>query len=72
MRGEGNMINRITLALPQDEFSALLESSLASMRTPEAQARFIIQKALAKEGLLVNSPSNTNKDKVQNGKPNNN
>lgn len=46
------MVNRVKLALPQPEYSALLQDAMAALRTPEDQARYIIRQELARRNLL--------------------
>ena len=62
------MVNRLKIVLEQAEYAALLELSLASLRTPEAQARFILQQALEKQGFPKKSQDTQNKEGQSYGK----
>jgi hypothetical protein len=42
-------VNRLTIVLPQDEYSALLDDAMEDLRTPAEQARHIIRKALKRK-----------------------
>jgi hypothetical protein len=46
------MINRIKLALEQDEYAALLKVAGAELRNPADQARHILRQDLTRRGLL--------------------
>jgi hypothetical protein len=46
------MISRIKLPLEQDVYSGLLKDAVANLRTPEAQAVYILRQHLVKQGLL--------------------
>lgn len=48
------MINRVKLVLEQPEYSALLKEALREMRTPDAQAHFIVRQELTRKGYQVN------------------
>jgi hypothetical protein len=45
-------VTRIKIVMPQSEFSALLQASGHTLRTPAAEARFIIRRELERRGLL--------------------
>ena len=45
-------VTRIKLVLPQSEYSALLQASDRTLRTPDAEARAIIRHELERRGLL--------------------
>ncbi len=54
------MINRIQMWLTQAEYSALIEVSLHELRTPEAQAHYLLRQALeARNNGSANWPSQT-------------
>lgn len=46
-------VTRVKLVLPQSEYSALLQASGRTLRTPDAEARFIIRQELERRGLLL-------------------
>ncbi len=46
------MVTRLKLALPQDEYSALLKMALAELRNPSDQIRHIVRHELQAKGLL--------------------
>jgi len=46
------MINRLTLSLPQDEYSALISVAIDELRTPADQARHMLREELANRKVL--------------------
>lgn len=46
------MIIRLKLALPQAEYSALLDLAVKELRNPEAQIRHIVREELKRQELL--------------------
>lgn len=46
------MINRVVVALPQPEYSALLQVARDELRNPSDQLRVILRKELERHGLL--------------------
>ena len=46
------MINRLTVALEQPEYSALLTICTQELRNPEDQIRYIIRRELEQRGLI--------------------
>ena len=48
------MVNRVKLVLEQPEYSALLREALREMRTPDAQAHYIVRQELKRKGYQVN------------------
>lgn len=46
------VVTRIKIPLDQAEYSALLTVSLAEMRSPSDQVRFILRQELERRGLL--------------------
>jgi hypothetical protein len=46
------MVTRIKIALPQHEYTALLNLASAELRTPHEQIRFLILRELDKRKLL--------------------
>ena len=46
------MVNRIKLLLSQEEYSALIKIATIELRTPDAQALFLVRQKLIKCGLL--------------------
>ena len=47
------MVRRITVPLPQKEYSALLELAIAELRNPPNQLRHILRQELQRRGLLL-------------------
>lgn len=46
------MVNRITVVLPQEEYSALLKLGSMELRNPPDQIRAVLRQELARRGLL--------------------
>lgn len=47
-------VTRLKIVMPQSEYSALLHAAGHTLRTPDAEARFIIRRELERRGLLPN------------------
>lgn len=50
------MVNRIKLTLEQPEYSALLKLAISELRSPDAQARYMLRREFERRGLLVTGP----------------
>lgn len=48
-------INRVVMLLEQTEYTALLNMSVVDLRSPAAEARYIVRNALHERGFLSNT-----------------
>jgi len=46
------MVNRMTIALEQPEYAALLDVALSELRNPADQLRYMLRQELERRGLL--------------------
>ena len=64
------MVNRVTVVLPQTEYSALLELCEKELRNPPDQIQHVLREKLGQRGLLQikennSSPSNPQKEPLK-------